>query len=116
MLKDTSKTRLGTSPKSPLEVVMARQGIGDFSQDSGMILILIEDDQCCLRIPVSRVPQKLFDRLKERFRARPELAFGDKGVASIASDEDVGFPCVVESLARGLSFVVAVQMYEEVGS
>ena len=68
----------------------------------------------CLSIPISRVSEKLVDRLKECFRARPELAFGDKDIASIASDKDVGFSGEIKRFSRCLSFVVTVQLDQNV--
>ena len=48
--------------------------------------------------------------------ALPELAFRNEDIASLGSNEDIGFPLKVECFTGRLAFILRVELHKKVGS
>ncbi len=69
-----------------------------------------------LRVAPSGVRQQLVDRLQIFFLTVPKLTLRDENVFVFLPNQDVRFAFRVESLARGLPFVLPVQLHQELSA
>jgi hypothetical protein len=60
------------------------------------------------RIAPSNVPQQLVDRLVHVLLPTPKFAFGNKGVRTLVSNENIRLAASIERLARSVTLIMAV--------
>jgi hypothetical protein len=105
------KPKAGLAPPS---FIAMKIRVRDHSpRDSGQylreILVPVEDDDGRLGVSPEEVPQQLVDWLGQLGWTSPKLAFGNKNIPPIRTDENVCLTLIVERLTGSAALVVAVQ-------
>ena len=90
------------------------RNFGNFLQNSGRVLIFIENDNRCFRVPPSRIRQKLINRFGKFLFPFPKLTFGDEDIFVVLPNQNVCLAGTIECFARSFSFVKTIQWYEQI--
>ena len=86
---------------------------GDSLKDFREILVAVEEDHSNFGVTPAAISQELVNGLRKLLWTTPELALRDKDVSSLRTNQDIGLSLVVERFTSRLSFVVPIQLDQE---
>ena len=85
----------------------------DSLKDFREILVAVEEDHSNFGVTPAAISQELVNGLGKLLWTTPELALRDKDVSSLRTNQDIGLSLVVERFTSRLSFVVPIQLDQE---